>query len=210
MNDRLVRGGEELQEIEMEGLVHKQAGQPQGQRTETQLYIRVATGHDGEKLRKMFSRASSETIYKRFHIPYQEVPEWMVALMLDTDHHDKESLVAVAEERIVGHAMYVRLEDDTEAEMAIVVEDGWQSKGLGRSLLSELVERARHSRHRNLYRRSTRSEPAHARSCRKVRRDRPHDRGRRVSRPHAASDAGFDRTRRARSTSRSIGMEDQR
>ena len=39
--------------------------------------------------------------------------------------------------------MYVRLENITEAEMAIIVEDGWQSNGVGKSLLSELDERAR-------------------------------------------------------------------
>jgi GNAT superfamily N-acetyltransferase len=110
---------------------------------ETQIYIRVATTYDGEKLRAMFSRTSKEAIHKRFHIPYPEVPEWMVGLMLDSDHHDKEALVAVAEEKIIGHAMYVRLEDDTEAEMAIIVEDGWQSKGVGKSLLSELAQRAK-------------------------------------------------------------------
>ena len=110
---------------------------------DSQHYIRVATTYDGEKLRGMFSRTSSETIHKRFHIPYPEVPEWMVALMLGTDHHDKESLVAVAEEKIIGHAMYVRLEDDAEAEMAIIVEDGWQSMGVGKSLLSELAQRAK-------------------------------------------------------------------
>ena len=108
-----------------------------------QIYIRVATGHDREKLHAMFARSSSETVYRRFHIPYPEVPEWMVALMLAADHHDKESLVAVAEEKIVGHAMYVRLGDDGEAEMAIIVEDGWQSKGVGKSLLSELARRAK-------------------------------------------------------------------
>ena len=110
---------------------------------DTQVYIRIATPSDSEKLRSMFARASSETIYKRFHIPHPEVPEWMVNLMLGTDHHDKESLVAVAEEKIVGHAMYVRFGDDTEAEMAIIVEDRWQSMGVGKALLSELEERAR-------------------------------------------------------------------
>ena len=38
--------------------------------------------------------------------------------------------------------MYVRLGDDAEAEMAIIVEDSWQSKGVGKSLLMELEERA--------------------------------------------------------------------
>jgi GNAT superfamily N-acetyltransferase len=107
-----------------------------------QIYIRVATGNDREKLRAMLARSSSETVYRRFHIPYPEVPEWMIPLMLGTNSVDKEALVAVAEEKVVGHAMYARLGDSTEAEMAIVVEDEWQSKGIGKSLLSELGERA--------------------------------------------------------------------
>ncbi len=91
----------------------------------------------------MFSRVSPETIYLRFHIPYPDLPERALALMLDVDHPDKESLVAVAEEEIVGHAMYVRVGDGGEAEVAIIVEDGWQSKGVGKSLLFELAKRAK-------------------------------------------------------------------
>ena len=85
--------------------------------------IRVAAPRDAERLRGMFSRASSETIYRRFHMPYPNVPGWMLALMLDADHPDKEALVAVAEGEIVGHAMCVRLGDGSEAEVAIIVED---------------------------------------------------------------------------------------
>ena len=94
----------------------------------------------------MFSRVSPETIHRRFHVPYPDVPERTLALMLDAeDHHDKESLVAVAqeEEEVVGHAMYARLRDGGEAEMAIIVEDGWQSKGVGKLLLCELAQRAK-------------------------------------------------------------------
>jgi GNAT superfamily N-acetyltransferase len=91
----------------------------------------------------MFSRLSPETVYRRFHIPYRHVPERMLDLMLDVDHHTGKSLLAVVEREIIGHAMYVRLGDSSEAEMAIVVEDGWQSKGVGKVLLSELAKRAR-------------------------------------------------------------------
>ena len=147
MNDRRAKIGEDLMGVEMVGPVHKGAGQTHGQgpRIGTQVSIRVATPRDRERLRAMFSRASCEAIYRRFHIPYPDVPERTLSLMLDVeDHPDKESLVAVAEEEeIVGHAMYVRLGDTEEAEMAIVVEDGWQSKGVGKLLLSELAERAR-------------------------------------------------------------------
>lgn len=109
---------------------------------DTQVTIQNATPSDGERLRQMFSRASTETIYLRFHLPYPEVPEWMVALMLDADHHDKEALLAVADEEIVGHAIYVRLGGGTGAEMAIIVEDDWQSRGVGKALLVELARRA--------------------------------------------------------------------
>ena len=143
MNDEQARIS--VKEAGMESLVHRGAGQTHGQgpRIDTRVSIRVATPGDGERLREMFSRASSETIYRRFHIPYLEVPERTLALMLDLDHHDNESLVAVANQEIVGHAMYARLGDSSEAEMAIIVEDKWQSKGVGKLLLSELAERAR-------------------------------------------------------------------
>ena len=121
----------------------QQHGEKEQAMNDKQIYIREATGNDREKLRGMFARSSPETIYRRFHIPYPEVPEWMLSLMLGTDRLDKEVLVAVAEENIIGHAMYVRLGDDAEAEMAIIVEDRWQSMGVGKSLLLELEQRAR-------------------------------------------------------------------
>jgi GNAT superfamily N-acetyltransferase len=108
-----------------------------------QIYIRAATVLDRERLRGMCARSSPQTIYRRFHSPYPEVPEWMLSLMLGTGDDDKEVLVAVAEEKIVGHAMYVRLGHDAEAEMAIIVEDSWQSIGVGKALLLELSQRAR-------------------------------------------------------------------
>ena len=145
MNDRPPVGiGEDAKGVEIAGPVREGRRQAHGQepRIGTRVSIRTATPWDGEALRAMFSRTSSETIYRRFQLPYPEVPQWMVALMLGDDHH-KEALVAVTEEKVVGHAMYVRLEYGTEAEIAIIVEDGWQSKGVGKSLLSELARRAR-------------------------------------------------------------------
>jgi GNAT superfamily N-acetyltransferase len=145
MNDRPPIGiGEDVKGVEIAGPVREEPRKAHGQepRIATGVSIRVATPLDSEKLREMFSRTSSESIYRRFHLPYPEVPEWMIALMFGADHH-KEALVAVAEEKVVSHAVYVMLVDGTEAEMAIVVEDEWQSKGVGKSLLSELAQRAR-------------------------------------------------------------------
>ena len=146
MNVGWVEIRQDLKEVETAGPVHEGPGQTHGQepRIGTQVSIRVAAPRDAERLRAMFSRASFESIYRRFHTPYPEVPERMLTLMLGVeDQHDRESLVAVAGGEIVGHAMYARLGDGAEAEMAIIVEDGWQSKGVGKLLLTELAERAR-------------------------------------------------------------------
>jgi GNAT superfamily N-acetyltransferase len=143
MNDRRAGIFEEPKEVGMEGRALEGAGQTHRPRIGPRVSIRAATPLDGERLRTMFSRVSSETIYRRFHIPYPQVPERTLALMLDVHHRDKEFLVAVSEEEIVGHAMFVRLGDGSEAEIAIIVEDGWQSKGVGKALLSELAGKAR-------------------------------------------------------------------
>ncbi|HKH75426.1 MAG TPA: GNAT family N-acetyltransferase [Rubrobacteraceae bacterium] len=52
----------------------------------------------------------------------------------------RESLVAVANGEIVGHAMYVSTRG--EAEFAVVVEDRWQARGAGKRLLRTLAARA--------------------------------------------------------------------
>jgi GNAT superfamily N-acetyltransferase len=133
---------------ELAGQTHNQRPQTDAQtksvgRNTHAVSIRVATPDDKVKLCRMLSRLSSESIYRRFHLPYQRVPESMLNLMLDAEHYDKESLVALAEEKIVGHAMYVKLADSNDAEVAFVVEDEWQSKGVGKLLLTEIAEKAR-------------------------------------------------------------------
>ena len=139
----------------MQNPVRKRAGQTRSQRPQIDaqgkvvgrdartVLIRVATPDDKEKLRRMFSRLSLESIYRRFHVGYSRVPEQMLDLMLHVDHYDKEALVALAEGEIVGHAMYVKLANSGDAEVAFVVEDDWQSKGEGKLLLSQIAEKGR-------------------------------------------------------------------
>jgi len=109
--------------------------------SEFEVRIRALSPGDEDGLREMLSRLSRESINKRFHLPMPRVPEWALAYLIDVDHHDKESLVALVGDEIVGQAMYVR-QEASEAEMAIVVEDRWQSRGIGKLLLTRLVEEA--------------------------------------------------------------------
>jgi GNAT superfamily N-acetyltransferase len=106
-----------------------------------EVRIRPVSLGDEDGLREMLSRLSRETIHKRFHLPIPHVPDWMLAYLADVDHYDKEALIALVGDEIVGHSMYAR-QEAREAEMAIVVEDRWQSRGIGRLLLGRLTEEA--------------------------------------------------------------------
>ena len=107
-----------------------------------QVVVRGASPSDREALRRMLSRSSAETIRRRFHIAHPKVSERMLNLLLDVDRAGNKFLLAVADGEIVAHALYARFGQD-DAEMAIIVEDGWQSKGIGKALLQELAEDAR-------------------------------------------------------------------
>lgn len=91
----------------------------------------------------MFARLSPRSIHHRFHAPYPAVPRWAGEAFVNTGLPSGESLVAVAGTRIVGHAMYAVSPGGREAEVGILVEDGWQSKGIGRLLLAALARGAR-------------------------------------------------------------------
>ncbi len=91
--------------------------------------------HQG--LRVMFSRVSSETIYRRFHTPYPRVPEWTPKFLMDADERGGRSMIAVLGEEIVGHTICLRPETG-DAEVATVVEDRWQGRGgVGKLLFAE-------------------------------------------------------------------------
>jgi GNAT superfamily N-acetyltransferase len=104
--------------------------------------VRPASPEDQEGLRRMLSCLSRESVYLRFHAPLPRAPEWAAAMFANSDRRYGESLVAVADGEVVGHAMYVRLDAGDSAEFAIVVEDRCQARGIGKLLLSALAERA--------------------------------------------------------------------
>lgn len=107
-----------------------------------EVRVRAATPAEDGALGAMYARLSGRSIYLRFHAPFPGVPEWLLAHLVEAGRHNGRSLVAVAGAEIVGHAMYVRSENRHEAETAIVVEDRWQSRGIGRLLLSTLADAA--------------------------------------------------------------------
>jgi RimJ/RimL family protein N-acetyltransferase len=110
----------------------------------TEILIRPIRQDDVDRLEAFFSRLSPTTIYFRFHAPLREMPRRELQRYCSVDYQDTMALVAQVEENdglaLVGVARYIRLPNSDLAEAAVVVEDAWQRRGIGRELLITLSE----------------------------------------------------------------------
>lgn len=93
---------------------------------------------------RMWARLSEETIYRRFHAPIKRLSLKLRRYLVEVDHVDHDALVAVAGGEVIAVARYHRCADDrAAAEVAVLVEDAWQGRGLGVRMLRELASLAR-------------------------------------------------------------------
>ncbi|MQA93653.1 MAG: GNAT family N-acetyltransferase [Streptosporangiales bacterium] len=124
----------------------------------------IITG-DADRLRRFHARLSPETIYYRFFAPYPRLSDRDVARFTTVDHDDRVALVATIGDELVAVVRYDRLrraaapgddvgadapsaeEDEAppgdEAEVAFVVEDSHQGRGLASILLEHIAQAAR-------------------------------------------------------------------
>ena len=115
----------------------------------TEVRFRPAIPEDADHLREGLARLSERTKWLRFHAPVDRLNNEQVRWLVDVDHHDREALVAEVRVGLrrwqpVGVARWFRdPEIPAEAEIAIVVEDAYQGRGIGRRLLSHLADIAR-------------------------------------------------------------------
>jgi GNAT superfamily N-acetyltransferase len=99
--------------------------------------------NDAALFGRLWPRLSPDTVYRRFHSPIHDLPPEAVRRLVTVDHDRREAVAAIVGGEVVGVARYDRSPDDpATAEFAILVEDAWQGMGLGRQLLTELVELA--------------------------------------------------------------------
>ena len=106
--------------------------------------IRPIRPDDWRRLQEFHLRLSPEAIRLRFHAYLRELPDDMAHRFCEVDGYVRVAFVAVsgAPERIVGVGRYDRVGTEV-AEMAFVVEDAYQRKGIGTTLLNHLLQRAR-------------------------------------------------------------------
>jgi RimJ/RimL family protein N-acetyltransferase len=98
---------------------------------------------DAARLVRFHAGLSSETIRMRYFGPHPHLSGAQIERFTTVDHHDREAFVVVLDDDIIAVGRYDRLDDRAEAEVAFVVSDGWQRRGIAPVLLALLAERAR-------------------------------------------------------------------
>jgi acetyl coenzyme A synthetase (ADP forming)-like protein len=123
------------------------ASYPSGQavdvalRDGSSIHIRPVQVGDGPAIRAFFESLSTESIcFRFFGAPNLD---WVTNWSVDVDYADRYALVATAgpDHSIVAHGAYVRI-DARRAEVAFVVADAWQQRGIATIMLAHLAAAA--------------------------------------------------------------------
>ena len=94
---------------------------------------------DRERVVRMFERLSSATVHRRFFTSVPKLDGWMLSALLSVDHDRHEALVVQVGDELVALASYHRsAADPAVADVAVLVEDGWQHHGVGKQLTRSL------------------------------------------------------------------------
>jgi uncharacterized membrane protein YdfJ with MMPL/SSD domain/RimJ/RimL family protein N-acetyltransferase len=121
-------------------------GDPVVVRDGTRVLIRPVEPGDAPLLERGFAQLGALSRYRRFLAPVDHLDRDQVAYLTQVDHRDHEAIVAIdpVTGEGIGVARYVRdAGDPAQAEVAIVITDTWQDRGVGTALADRLAARAR-------------------------------------------------------------------
>src|SRR5579862_2304271 len=108
------------------------------------VHVRPVRESDGPAIRAFLEALSPESIAFRFF--GHPSLEWATRWSVDVDYAERFALIAEtgSPRRIIAHAAYIT-EAPGHAEIAFVVADAWQGKGISTLLLAHMAEVAAHN-----------------------------------------------------------------
>lgn len=107
------------------------------------IHIRPIHADDGPALAALHERLSPDSIYMRFLSAHPRLSPEELDRFSHVDYNDRMALVAALGERVVAVARYERQAGEEDAEVAFVVEDAHQGRGICTLLLEHLAAFAR-------------------------------------------------------------------
>ncbi len=109
----------------------------------TRIRIRPILPEDEPRLNTLYGRLSRHAAYRRFFAIMKRLPPDWAHFLANVDYCRRMALVAERtldwRPELVGVVRYEASAGDDTAEMAIVVQDHWQGRGLGTMLLTDLL-----------------------------------------------------------------------
>jgi GNAT superfamily N-acetyltransferase len=103
------------------------------------VHLRTIEPQDADRLIALHGRLSPESIRYRYFAPRPTLSPGEVQWATHVDHDEREALVAVLGDDIVANGRYDRIPGTDVAEVAFVVDDAHQGRGLGSVLLEHLA-----------------------------------------------------------------------
>jgi RimJ/RimL family protein N-acetyltransferase len=111
------------------------------------VQVRAIRADDTARLQAFHARLSPESIIWRFFRSVPRLSEAQARQFTHVDYADRMALLATrgagADEAILAVVRYDRQAAAREAEVAFVVQDAWQGRGIATALLHELAAYAR-------------------------------------------------------------------
>ncbi|MGY1662743.1 GNAT family N-acetyltransferase [Geodermatophilus sp. SYSU D00705] len=107
------------------------------------LHLRPIRPDDGDALVGLMERSSDQTRYYRFFGPMKRLSDRDLHRFTHVDHDSRVAFVLVLGDQVIGVGRYDRYPDTADAEVAFLIEDAHQGRGLGSVLLEHLAAAAR-------------------------------------------------------------------
>ncbi len=105
--------------------------------------IRPVLPEDETRFVTLYGRLSRDTAYQRFFTIMKRLPPDWAYYFANVDYRRRMALVAERDldwrPELIGVARYEPADEEDTAEVALVVQDYWQGKGLGTILLKEIL-----------------------------------------------------------------------
>ena len=112
----------------------------------TRVFVRAIRPEDAERLMAFHDRLGEHTIYQRFFTVMKHLPPDWARRLSNVDYVTRLALVAEVETpggpELAAVARYEPTARADTVEVAFVVQDGWQNKGLGTLLFHDLLRAA--------------------------------------------------------------------
>ncbi|WP_447009361.1 GNAT family N-acetyltransferase [Saccharothrix hoggarensis] len=112
------------------------------------LVLRPGRAGDQEAVAELHSRCSMSTLFHRYHTGMRTVPRRWLHRLLSPPRGT--TVVAQCADRVVAVGQLIPMSTPDSAEVSLLVEDGWQGRGVGTALLGALARAARADGRREL------------------------------------------------------------